>query len=416
MKTVYELAQAAKAASCEVALAACEEKNRIINAVADAILARADELLAANAEDLSRAEQNGIRPAMIDRLRLTNARIKAMAEGARLVAELADPIGEVLEDMTLKNGIEVKKVRVPLGVIGIIFESRPNVTLDAAVLCLKSGNATVLRGGKEAISSNRAIVRVMRDAISACGMNPDVVCLIEDTDRSSATELMNAKGLIDVLIPRGGAGLIRSVVENARVPVIETGSGNCHLYIDCDADLKMGIEVLVNAKCSRPSVCNAVETVLVHEAVAEKFLPAMADTLSEYSVELRACPKALAILGESAIAADDEDWMHEYNDYILAVRVVSSLSDACEHISRCGTMHSECIITENASTAEEFLNRVDAAAVYHNASTRFTDGFEFGLGAEIGISTQKMHARGPMGLKELTSYKYRITGNGQVRK
>ena len=416
MKTVYELAQAAKAASCEVALAACEEKNRIINAVADAILARADELLAANAEDLSRAEQNGIRPAMIDRLRLTNARIEAMAEGARQVAELDDPIGEVLEDRTLKNGIEVKKVRVPLGVIGIIFESRPNVTLDAAVLCLKSGNATVLRGGKEAISSNRAIVRVMRDAISACGMNPDVVCLIEDTDRSSATELMNAKGLIDVLIPRGGAGLIRSVVENARVPVIETGSGNCHLYIDCDADLKMGIEVLVNAKCSRPSVCNAVETVLVHEAVAENFLPAMAKALSEFNVELRACPKALEILGESAIAADDEDWMREYNDYILAVRVVSSLSDVCEHISRCGTMHSECIITENANTAEEFLNRVDAAAVYHNASTRFTDGFEFGLGAEIGISTQKMHARGPMGLKELTSYKYRITGNGQVRK
>lgn len=416
MKTVYELAQAAKAASCEVALAACEEKNRIINAVADAILARADELLAANAEDLSRAEQNGIRPAMIDRLRLTNARIEAMAEGARQVAELDDPIGEVLEDRTLKNGIEVKKVRVPLGVIGIIFESRPNVTLDAAVLCLKSGNATVLRGGKEAISSNRAIVRVMRDAISACGMNPDVVCLIEDTDRSSATELMNAKGLIDVLIPRGGAGLIRSVVENARVPVIETGSGNCHLYIDCDADLKMGIEVLVNAKCSRPSVCNAVETVLVHEAVAEEFLPAMANALSEFNVELRACPKALEILGADSIAADEEDWMREYNDYILAVRVVSSLSDACEHIARCGTMHSECIITENTDTAEEFLNRVDAAAVYHNASTRFTDGFEFGLGAEIGISTQKMHARGPMGLKELTSYKYRITGNGQVRK
>lgn len=416
MKTVHELAKAAKAASCEVSLAACEEKNRIINAIADAILARADELLAANSEDLSRAEQNGIRPAMIDRLRLTNARIEAMAEGARQVAELDDPIGEVLENRTLKNGIEVKKVRVPLGVIGIIFESRPNVTLDAAVLCLKSGNATVLRGGKEAISSNRAIVRVMRDAISACGMNPDVVCLIEDTDRSSATELMNAKGLIDVLIPRGGAGLIRSVVENARVPVIETGSGNCHLYIDCDADPQMGIEVLVNAKCSRPSVCNAVETVLVHEAVAKEFLPAMAKALSEYNVELRACPKALEILGESAIAADDEDWMREYNDYILAVRIVSGLSDACAHIARYGTMHSECIITENTNTAEEFLNRVDAAAVYHNASTRFTDGFEFGLGAEIGISTQKMHARGPMGLKELTSYKYRITGNGQVRK
>ncbi len=416
MKSVHELAQAANAASCAVALASAQEKNRIINAIADAILKRADELLAANAEDLSRAEQNGIRPAMIDRLRLTDARIEAMAEGARQVAALDDPIGEILEERNLINGIEVKKVRVPLGVIGIIFESRPNVTLDAAVLCLKSGNATVLRGGKEAISSNRAIVSVMRDAISSCGMTPDVVCLIEDTDRSSATELMNAKGLIDVLIPRGGAGLIRSVVENARVPVIETGSGNCHLYVDRDANLKMGIEVLENAKCSRPSVCNAVETVLVHEAVAKEFLPAMAKALSEYNVELRACPKALEILGNSAVAADEDDWLQEYNDYILAVRIVDGLDSACEHIARCGTMHSECIITENAATAEEFLNRVDAAAVYHNASTRFTDGFEFGLGAEIGISTQKMHARGPMGLKELTSYKYRITGNGQVRK
>ena len=415
MMTVHELASAAKAAAPSMALADTGAKNKMILAIADAILSSADELLAANAEDLSRAAENGVRPAMLDRLRLTDARISAMAEGARQVAALPDPIGDVLEERTLQNGILVRKVRVPLGVIGIIFESRPNVTLDAAVLCLKSGNAAVLRGGKEAISSNRAICRVMRGAIAACGGNPDAVCLIEDTDRASATELMNAKGLIDVLIPRGGAGLIRTVVENARVPVIETGSGNCHLYVDRDADLSMAADVLKNAKCSRPSVCNAVETVLVHEAVAEEFLPAMADALSEFHVELRACPRALEILGSAAIPASEEDWLCEYNDYILTVGVVDGLDSACRHIARCGTMHSECIITQNTQTAEDFLNRVDAAAVYHNVSTRFTDGFEFGLGAEIGISTQKMHARGPMGLKELTSYKYRITGNGQIR-
>lgn len=415
MKSVTELAKAAKSAAPSIALASSEDKNKMICAIADAIIAGADELISANNIDLSRAEENGVRPAMLDRLRLDKARISAMAEGARQVAQLEDPIGEELENRTLKNGIQVSKVRVPLGVIGIIFESRPNVTLDAAVLCLKSGNSTVLRGGKEAIASNKAIVKIMRDAITSCGGNPDIVCLIEDTQRSSATELMNAKGLIDVLIPRGGAGLIRSVVENARVPVIETGSGNCHMYIDSDANLNMAVSVLKNAKCSRPSVCNAVETVLVNRAVAEAFLPQMAEALSECNVQLRACPDSLKILGTSAIAASDEDWATEYNDYILAVKLVDNVSQACEHIAQYGTMHSECIITENLKTAEEFLNSVDAAAVYHNASTRFTDGFEFGLGAEIGISTQKMHARGPMGLKELTSYKYRIVGNGQIR-
>lgn len=415
MKSVTELAKAAKFAAPSIALASSDDKNKMICAIADAITAGAEELISANNIDLSRAEENGVRPAMLDRLRLDKARISAMAEGARQVAQLEDPIGEELENRTLKNGIQVSKVRVPLGVIGIIFESRPNVTLDAAVLCLKSGNSTVLRGGKEAIASNKAIVKIMRDAIASCGGNPDIVCLIEDTQRSSATELMNAKGLIDVLIPRGGAGLIRSVVENARVPVIETGSGNCHMYIDSDADLNMAISVLKNAKCSRPSVCNAVETVLVNRAVAEAFLTQMAEALSEYNVQLRACPDSLKILGTLAIAASDDDWATEYNDYILAVKLVDNVSQACEHIAQYGTMHSECIITENLKTAEEFLNSVDAAAVYHNASTRFTDGFEFGLGAEIGISTQKMHARGPMGLKELTSYKYRIVGNGQIR-
>lgn len=414
MKTVKELALAAKAAAPKIGLASTQQKNAMILAIADAVCARADEILAANAEDLSRAEENGVRPAMIDRLRLTHERINAMAEGARQVADLDDPIGELLEERTLKNGIEIRKVRVPLGVIGIIFESRPNVTLDAAVLCLKSGNATVLRGGKEAIRSNMAITQVMRDAIASCGGDPDTVSLIEDTQRSSATELMNAKGLIDVLIPRGGAGLIKSVVENAKVPVIETGSGNCHLYVDKSADLSMAASVLKNAKCSRPSVCNAVETALVHQDIAREFLPMMAESLADCSVEIRGCEKTCEII-KGATPATDEDWMTEYNDYILAVRVVSDIHEAMEHIARCGTLHSEGIITDDANAAEVFLNGVDAAAVYHNVSTRFTDGFEFGLGAEIGISTQKMHARGPMGLKELTSYKYRITGNGQIR-
>lgn len=415
MKTVLELAQAAKAAAPALGLMQTEEKNRMILAIADALCDRAAEILAANEEDLSRAQDNGIREAMVDRLRLTHERIQAMAEGARQVAALPDPVGEILEQRTLKNGIQVQKVRVPMGVIGIIFESRPNVTLDAAVLCLKSGNATVLRGGKEAISSNRAIAQVMRDAMAAQGVNPDAVCLIEDISRSSATELMNMKGLVDVLIPRGGAGLIRSVVENARIPVIETGSGNCHLYIDRDADLDMGVSVLVNAKCSRPSVCNAVETVLVHAGIAAAYLPAMADALSTYHVELRGCERTRKILGGSVVPATEEDWATEYNDYILAVRVVDSLEEAMAHIARYGTMHSEGIITQNQKTAQQFLAGIDAAAVYHNASTRYTDGFEFGLGAEIGISTQKMHARGPMGLRELTSYKYLITGNGQIR-
>lgn len=414
MGTVKSLAEGAKVASRHIALLTTEQKNDLICKIADALEANASMILCENQRDLDLAAQNGVRVAMIDRLRLTEARIHDMANGAREVSQLPDPIGEVLEERKLTSGVELVKKRVPLGVIGIIFEARPNVTLDASVLCLKSGNATVLRGGKEAIHSNCAIVSVMRDVLSQNGIDPNAICLVTDISRDSANELMSLKGLIDVLIPRGGAGLIRSVVENARVPVIETGAGNCHLYVDREADLPCAMKVAVNAKCSRPSVCNAIETLLVHEDIANEFLPTMQTALSEYNVELRGCPKTCEILAD-IFRATEEDYATEYNDYILTVRVVSSLEDAIEHINRYGTLHSEAIITENMQTAETFMDMVDAAAVYVNASTRFTDGFEFGLGAEIGISTQKMHARGPMGLRELTSCKYYLYGNGQTR-
>lgn len=414
MQTVHALCEAAKAASREVALLSTEKKNELLLAIADAVLAQKDRLIAENARDLAAARENGMRASLIDRLTLTPERIAAMAEGARAVAALPDPIGATLSEITRPNGLCITKVRVPLGVIGIIFESRPNVTLDAAVLCLKSGNATVLRGGKEAIFSNIAIASVMRDVLRAHGVSPDAICLIEDTARSSANELMNQKGLVDVLIPRGGAGLIRAVVENAHVPVIETGAGNCHLYVDRAADLAMAAEVLTNAKCSRPSVCNAIETALVHRDVAAEFLPMLAQALAPYHVEIRGDAAVCKVLPEAKPATED-DWATEYNDFILAVRVVADVDEAIAHITRYGTMHSEAIITNDAQAAEKFLNSVDAAAVYVNASTRFTDGFEFGLGAEIGISTQKMHARGPMGLNELTSIKYLVRGTGQIR-
>lgn len=414
MQTVHALCEAAKAASREVALLSTEKKNELLLAIADAVLAQKDRLIAENARDLAAARENGMRASLIDRLTLTPERIAAMAEGARAVAALPDPIGATLSEITRPNGLRITKVRVPLGVIGIIFESRPNVTLDAAVLCLKSGNATVLRGGKEAIFSNIAIASVMRDVLRAHGVSPDAICLIEDTARSSANELMNQKGLVDVLIPRGGAGLIRAVVENAHVPVIETGAGNCHLYVDRAANLAMAAEVLTNAKCSRPSVCNAIETALVHRDVAAEFLPMLAQALAPYHVGIRGDAAVCKVLPEAKPATED-DWATEYNDFILAVRVVADVDEAIAHITRYGTMHSEAIITNDAQAAEKFLNSVDAAAVYVNASTRFTDGFEFGLGAEIGISTQKMHARGPMGLNELTSIKYLVRGTGQIR-
>ncbi len=413
MKTVLELCKAAKSASRSISLLSTETKNKILLDIADAILENKDMLIAENTRDIAIAKENNMRPSLIDRLTLNDARIEAMAEGARQVVSLPDPIGTVLSENVRPNGINIKKVRVPLGVIGIIFESRPNVTLDAAVLCLKSGNATVLRGGKEAIYSNMAITAVMRDVLTKNGVSPDGICLIEDTTRASSNELMNMKGLVDVLIPRGGAGLIRAVVENAKVPVIETGAGNCHLYVDKAANLDMAVSVLTNAKCSRPSVCNAVETALVHQAVAKEFLPKLVDALAPYNVEIRGDEECAKII--SCTLASDEDWETEYNDFILAIKVVSDIDTAIEHITRYNTMHSEAIITDDDKAAELFTNSIDAAAVYVNASTRFTDGFEFGLGAEIGISTQKMHARGPMGLEELTSIKYLIHGNGQIR-
>jgi len=414
MGSVELLARNAKIASRKIAMLSTEEKNNLICKIADALIARSFEILEENKRDLEAAQENGVRPTMIDRLTLTEKRIADMANGAREVALLPDPIGEVLNERTLTSGVRLVQKRVPLGVIGIIFEARPNVTLDASILCLKAGNATVLRGGKEAFFSNLAITKVMRDVLRENGVDENAICLVSDTSRDSANEMMSLKGLIDVLIPRGGAGLIQAVVKNSCVPVIETGAGNCHLYVDKEADLTVAANVLVNAKCSRPAVCNAIETLLVHEAVAETFLPKAAEALSAYQVELRGCKKTCAILN-GIKEATEEDYATEYNDFILTVCTVPSLDVAIDHINQYGTMHSEAIITQNPESAELFMNSVDAAAVYVNASTRFTDGFEFGLGAEIGISTQKMHARGPMGLREITSSKYYLFGNGQVR-
>ena len=411
---LMELARRAKGAARQLALADTAEKNAALCAAADALEASAQEILAANAEDLAAGKENGLSTALLDRLALSEERIRSMADGMRAVAALEDPVGRVLEEFDRPNGLHLVKRTVPIGVIAVIYEARPNVTADSAALCLKSGNAVILRGGKEAIRSNMAVAGVLRRAIEEAGLSADCVQLIEDTNRETATALMKLNGGVDLLIPRGGAGLIQSVVRNATVPVIETGAGTCHTYVDKDADLAMAVEIVYNAKTSRPSVCNACECVLVHEAVAPEFLAAMERRLAEKNVALRADEKSRALL-QNAEAATDEDWGKEYNDYILAVRQVASAREAIDHITRFGTGHSECIVTENEETARDFLRRVDAAAVYVNASTRFTDGGEFGLGAEIGISTQKLHARGPLGLRELTSYKYEIYGKGQVR-
>ena len=405
-----------RAKQCARALAtAGEQKNNALYAIADALEAHSDEILAANAQDVEHGRQAGLTDSLLDRLALTGNRIHSMADGVRQVAALPDPIGKVLDGSVRPNGLKITKVRVPLGVIGIIFEARPNVTADAAALCLKAGNAVILRGGKEAVRSNMAIAGVMRAAVESAGLPADSIQLIEDTRRESAVELMNLSDDLDVLIPRGGAGLIRSVVENAKVPVIETGTGNCHVYVDETADLDMAADIIYNAKTSRPSVCNAIETVLIHHAVAERFLPIMKKSLDRKQVELRGCDRARLILGDCVVPATEEDYAAEFLDYILAVRVVDNLEDALEHIAAYSSGHSECIVTRQYDNATRFTNAVDSAAVYVNASTRFTDGAEFGLGAEIGISTQKLHARGPMGLTELTSTKYIVQGHGQIR-
>lgn len=415
MSYILELAQKTKMAQKDIAKASIEQKQNLLYAMAERLLASADEIMKANQLDLAKAKDNGISETMQDRLRLTPERLQAIANGVRKVALLPDPINEVIEGRTLPNGLQLKKIRVPLGVIGIIYESRPNVTVDAAALCLKASNAVVLRGGKEAIHSNIALVKVMKEAIADQGMNPDMVSLVEDTSREVSTQMMQLNGVIDVLIPRGGAGLIQAVIKNATVPVIETGVGNCHVYIDSEADLQMGANIVYNAKVSRPSVCNACESLLVHKKVAEEFLPMVKALLDQNNVKLLGCPETKRILGDCVTLATEEDYATEFLDYILSVKVVGSLDEAIAHIQKYTTYHSEAIVTNNIANANRFTDEIDAAAVYVNASTRFTDGEEFGLGAEIGISTQKLHARGPMGLRELTSMKYIIVGNGNVR-
>lgn len=415
MTALERQGQLARTAGRVLAITGTAQKNAALEAIAELLTEKQDLWLAANAEDVAAAAAAGMRPAMLDRLTLTKDRIAGIVEGIRQVAALPDPIGTVTKMETRPNGLIIGRRRVPLGVIAIIYEARPNVTADAAALCLKSGNACILRGGKEAIRSNRAAVELMRTALESAGLPADCISLVQDTSRDTANELMHLTGYVDVLIPRGGADLIRAVSKNASVPVIRTGEGVCHVYIDSEADLDMGAKILFNAKCSRPSVCNAAECVLVAEDVAKDFFEKAVPLLKGKNVELRCDEAALALIGGNAVPAGEEDWDAEYDDYILAVHVVKDAAEAIEFINAHGTGHSESIITKNYFTAQHFLNAVDAAAVYVNASTRFTDGFEFGLGAEIGISTQKMHARGPMGLEELTSSKYVIYGEGQIR-
>ncbi len=410
---VRALCESAKAASRSLALANEKEKNGLLIRLSEKLLENTEKIVAANAEDITRANENGVPLPMVDRLRLNAARVADMASALVALSGLEDPIGKG-EVWSRPSGITLRRIRVPLGVVGIIYEARPNVTVDSAALCLKTGNAVVLRGGKEAINTNKALVQIIKETLCECGFDPSSVGLITSTSRESANALMSMRGLVDVLIPRGGKGLIRTCVENSRVPVIETGAGNCHLYVDECADLNKALRVAVNAKCSRPSVCNAIETVLVHSAVAEAVLPMLAEGFAPYNVEVRGCERTCKIL-TSAKAATEEDFETEYDDYIVAVRVVDSLDEAIEHINRYSTGHSEAIITESMERADRFCAMIDSVAVYVNASTRFTDGGEFGFGAEIGISTQKLHVRGPMGLMALTTEKYLISGNGAVR-
>lgn len=415
MLTMNEMGKRAKDAARVLASSESNLRTKALFALADALEENCDFILTENEKDLQAGREKGMSKSLLDRLALSKERVASMAQGARQVASFGDPIGTVLSGSVMPNGLEVTKVRVPLGVIGIIYEARPNVTADAAALCLKSGNAVILRGGKEAINSNMAVAEVMRKAVKAAGLPEDCIQLVADTTRQSSIELMGLTDYLDVLIPRGGAGLIKATVENAKVPVIETGTGNCHVYVDEFADLKMATDIIFNAKTSRPSVCNAIESVLVHKAVAERALPMIKAELDKMNVEIRGCEKTKAILGESITDATDEDYATEFLDYILAVKVVDSLDEAIEHIAKYSTGHSECIVTESFKNANRFTKEVDAAAVYVNASTRFTDGGEFGLGAEIGISTQKLHARGPMGINELTSMKFVVKGSGQIR-
>lgn len=418
MMTTFELvrakAEAAHKAACALGVVSAAVKNKALLVMADALLAKTDFIIEANDRDMQAARENGMKESMQDRLRLTPERIEGMAEGLRQVAALPDPIGNVIGGQTLANGLKITKVRVPLGVIGIIYEARPNVTADAIGLCLKSGNAVVLKGGSEAMQSNMAVAGVLTEAAEATGIPQGAIQFIDTADRAAVTALIKLNDFVDVVIPRGGAGLIKAVVQNATVPVIETGSGVCHTYVDAAADCAMARKIAFNAKVQRPSVCNAMETLLVHKDVAGKFLPQMLDEYFKAGVTVFGC-QATQEFDERVQPATEEDWATEYGDLRLSVKIVESIDEALEHIAKYGTKHSECIVTEDYNAARKFQDCVDAAAVYVNASTRFTDGFEFGFGAEIGISTQKLHARGPMALPELTSYKFIINGSGQTR-
>ncbi|MDE6312022.1 MAG: glutamate-5-semialdehyde dehydrogenase [Lachnospiraceae bacterium] len=409
-----QLGKSAKAAEAKLIKLATAEKNAALRAVAEGLIRDTDKILAANDKDMDNGKANNMAAGLLDRLLLTKERIEAMAEGLCQVAELKDPIGEVLETFQRPNGLKVIQKRVPLGVIGIIYEARPNVTADAFGLCFKTGNVVILKGGKDAINSNLSITESIRTTLESQGISKDAIQLITDNDREVTKEFMKLNTYVDVLIPRGGAGLIRTVVENATIPVIETGTGNCHIYIDKDADIEMAIPIIINAKTQRIGVCNACESLVVHEAVKGQLLPKLAEELKKHQVEMRGDEKVCEIL-KDITPATEEDWGTEYLDYIISMKTVGNVEEAIAHINQYNTKHSEAIITNNSETAEKFLNEIDAAAVYVNASTRFTDGFEFGFGAEIGISTQKLHARGPMGLKALTSYKYVIYGQGQIR-
>lgn len=412
--TVFEQGKNAKGTLTFMSQVTTEQKNNALNAVADALEKNVDVIIAANKIDLTEGKENGLNDGLLDRLMLNEERIKGIADGVRQVALLDDPCGKIISDYKKNNGLEIKKITVPIGVIGIIFEARPNVTVDAAALCLKSSNSVLLRGGKEAINSNTALSEIMRDAVESVGFPRDVIQLVHDVSRQSANDMMNMNEYLDCLIPRGGKGLIKAVVNNSTVPVIETGSGNCHIFVDESADINMAAEIIFNAKTQRISVCNACESLVIHSKIIDKALPVIVKKLKEKNVEIRGDERACTACSLVSLATE-EDFYTEYLDYIISVKTVDSLDEAIEHINRCSTGHSEAIITNNDENADKFLKCIDSSSVYVNASTRFTDGGEFGLGAEIGISTQKLHARGPMGLEQLTSTKYLIYGNGQVR-
>ncbi len=414
MRTLMESARAAKAASVLTAQLDTESKNRALRAIAAALVERTEEILDSNGRDMESARARGMESSLLDRLMLNAQRIEGMAEGLRQVAELPDPVGEVMEQWTRPNGLLIKKVRVPMGVIGMIYEARPNVTVDAAALTFKAGSAVLLRSSASAFESSAALVRVMRETLEAQGITPDAVCLVEDKSHGAVDEMLKLRECIDLIVPRGGAGLIRNAVMNSTVPVLETGTGNCHVYVDASADYEMAERIVINAKTQRTGVCNAAETLLVHSAWAEEHLRALLKALTDREVELHGDLPAAGYT-EGMIPATEADWADEYLRLAMAVKVVSGVEEAVEHINRYGTKHTECILTADEKSAEYFLKNVDAAVVDWNASTRFTDGFEFGFGAELGISTQKLHARGPMGLREITSYKYLVIGSGQAR-